>query len=110
MTFEPIDWPDEYELDAEPEPRQPRSPGFGRRFWRSLTGQRTGAETCRLVTVTGDDAEADVRAVAALLKLGDVSFLGTWLTDYDDARSELESRFADRIAALNARDTKEPTR
>ncbi|NUQ98289.1 MAG: hypothetical protein HOY79_17655 [Streptomyces sp.] len=54
--------------------------------------------------------DGDVRAVAALLKLGDVSFLGTWLTDYDDARSELESRFADRIAALEARDMKEPTR
>jgi hypothetical protein len=46
-----------------------------------------------------------VRAVAALLKLGDTSFRGNWLTDYDDARSELESLFADRIAALEARDT-----
>lgn len=48
--------------------------------------------------------DGDVRAVAALLKLGDVSFRGNWLTDYDDARSELESRFADRITALKMRD------
>lgn len=50
--------------------------------------------------------DGDVRAVAALLKLGDTSFRGNWLTDYDDARSELESRFAARIAALDARDAK----
>jgi hypothetical protein len=41
MTFEPIEHePDDYEPDAEAVPRQPRSPGFWRRFWRSLTGQR----------------------------------------------------------------------
>lgn len=52
------------------------------------------------------ERDGDVRAVAALLRLGDTSFRGNWLTDYDDARSELEARFADRIAELNARDTK----
>lgn len=52
------------------------------------------------------ERDGDVRAVAALLKLGDVSFRGTWLTDYDDARSELETRFASQIAALEARDAK----
>lgn len=51
-----------------------------------------------------DERDGDVRAVAALLKLGDVSFRGNWLTDYSDAWSELESRFANRIAALDARD------
>lgn len=53
-----------------------------------------------------DERDGDVRAVAALLKLGDTSFRGNWLTDYDDARSELARRFADRIAALDARGTK----
>lgn len=32
-------------------------PPFRRRFWRSLTGQRTGAETCRPIAVTGDDGQ-----------------------------------------------------
>ena len=50
-----------------------------------------------------DERDGDVRAVAALLKLGDVSFHGTWLTDFDDARSELEARFAPQIAALDAK-------
>lgn len=150
MTFEPIEHePDDYELGDETVPSQPRGPGFARRFWRSLTGQRTRAEICRPVTITGDDgqpvhaavlggkpmsddgraafaeivraaqrkhredlraarqaADDDVRAVARLLKLGDVSFLGTWLTDFDDAKSELATRFADRIAELEAHDAK----
>lgn len=47
------------------------------------------------------EREADTRAVAALLKLGDVSFRGTLLTDWEDAKGALAARFADRIAALN---------
>lgn len=58
MTFEPVDYgDDEYETAAtRPRPRRPRR-GFWRRFWRSLTGQRASAETCRPVTVSGDDGE-----------------------------------------------------
>lgn len=58
MTFEPIDWPDEDESgDAPVAPAVGRSNGFWRRFWRSLTGRRTAAETCRPVTVTSDDGD-----------------------------------------------------
>ena len=56
-----------------------------------------------------DERDGDVRAMAALLRLGDVSFRGTWLTDFDDARSELETRFALQIAALEARDAETET-
>lgn len=89
MSFEPIDWPDEYETAHDREPRQPRSPSFGRRFWRSLTGQRTGAETWRPVTVTGDNAEADVlRARVAELEAENARM-----------REELEAARRERIAA-----------
>ena len=53
-----------------------------------------------------DERDGDVRAVAALLRLGDISLHGGWLTRWEDAKAELESRFADRIAALEARDAK----
>ena len=50
--------------------------------------------------------DGDVRAVAALLELDSVLYLGQRPTDWGDARSELAVRFADRIAALEARDAK----
>lgn len=42
--------------EAADAPQRPRG-DFWRRFWRSLTGQRDVADTCRPVTVTGDDGQ-----------------------------------------------------
>lgn len=51
--------------------------------------------------------DGDVRAVAALLKLAALGGpRGGWLTRWEDATAELQSRFADRITALEARDAK----
>lgn len=76
MTFEPIEHePDDYEdADTPARPSAGRTGAFPRRFWRTLTGQRTTGPVCRPVTVQGADGEpvhttvlGDARAVAAFL-------------------------------------------
>lgn len=98
MTFEPTGLNDEDdETTAEDAPQRPRS-GLWRRLWQSLTGQHRRQQR-----------EADTRAVAATLqwihaeipaerKLLGAVFSGAWV--------ELEDRFMDRIAELEARDAK----
>jgi hypothetical protein len=60
-----------------------------------------------LLLAEHDEREADTRAVMAVLKLGEVLYLGQRPTDWTDARRGLLARFADRIAALAAAETEE---
>lgn len=97
MTFEPTGIGDEDDETTEDTPQRPRS-GLWRRLWQSLTGQHRRQQR-----------EADTRAVAATLrwiraeipphrKLLGAVHPGAWI--------ELEDRFMDRIAELEARDAK----
>lgn len=67
---------------------------------RAVLAERD-ALAARVAELEGE-READARAVAELVKLGDVSFQGAWLTDWEDAKGALAARFADRITAQAA--------
>lgn len=59
MTFEPIEHDrDDYGPDDAPaRPSAGRAGALWRRFWRTRAGRRDAADTCRPVTVTGDDGQ-----------------------------------------------------